>query len=94
MNKTLINLYHSDGHHKFMRKVIEELNELSCALSHYQDKKVTRLELYEEIADVHLQLKKLETYFQSILGDESYYQVVSNLIDKKFEDIEVRVSSR
>lgn len=57
----------------YMRKIVEELNELACAISHFIDGKITQEQLVEEISDVNLQLFKLNmwlTCFDKVLFKE------------------------
>lgn len=43
----------------YIRKIQEELAELSCAVSHYYDDKVTKIDVLEELADVIIQIEKI-----------------------------------
>jgi hypothetical protein len=72
-----------DGEDKFFRKIIEELNELASAISHYQDGKVDVSKVIDEHSDVLLQLEKLEYFITQ--HRENYHGCVYNsyLVKKK-----------
>jgi hypothetical protein len=54
-------LYAADPKHYFL-KVAEELSELQTVALHWRDGKATNEQLAGEIADVYLQLEKLQLF--------------------------------
>lgn len=60
MKNLMKEIFHKRGKDEYIRKITEELNELACAVSHYVDGKIDSEEVIEEMADVYLQLYKLE----------------------------------
>lgn len=55
------NLFKKDKY-GYILKICEEFGELLQAATHYFDKKATEDDLIEEIADVKIQLEKLEIF--------------------------------
>lgn len=58
------------GHRNQIKKTIEECTELSLALQHYQDGKVTAQEVATEIADVEIMVSQMREIFGSIVDAE------------------------
>jgi len=61
-----------DGIHKALRKVKEELAELTVAISHLEDGKSCRFKVMDEIVDVQLQLERLMVIFNETKYQEFY----------------------
>lgn len=76
-------LYSKDGGNKYIRKVLEELNELSCAVSHYSDHKIPKQQVIEEMADVELQMEKLKAWLAGF--DEAELAFINCAIDSQLK---------
>lgn len=64
-----------DGRDRFILKMVEELNELSVAIIHYTDGKISSDDLLGEVADVMIQLGKLGHLFgNDYLGRDIFEQ--------------------
>ena len=60
---------------QYKAKITEELTELSLAWQHYLDGKETSSGLLKELADVYVQLEKIEVYLEHVMdvkGLDSY----------------------
>jgi NTP pyrophosphatase (non-canonical NTP hydrolase) len=44
---------------KYLSKIVEELNELAVAITHYNDGKIDRVGVLIEVADVLFQIEKI-----------------------------------
>jgi len=73
---------------EYKAKVVEEFTEASLAFQHYQQGKVDRYELLDELADAQFQIKKALYMLQEIQmhsDSQSYF-------DNRLKDIEERLA--
>jgi hypothetical protein len=83
-NSDFIKLFKHNPH-AYMLKVCEELAELSAVTCHHFDDKVNIEDLFEEMADVRLQLDKLTHYtcYKWGFSENEVDEIVSNILNKK-----------
>ena len=73
-----------DGNAKSLRKVKEELAELIVAISHLEDGRGSFYEVFDEVADVTLQIDKLVV----LAKDKKYRLFCNKQIQKKYDYLE------
>jgi NTP pyrophosphatase (non-canonical NTP hydrolase) len=83
-NKDFIKLY-KDNPHAYILKITEELSELASAICHHFDDKNNMIDVFEEVADVRLQLDKITFYMMYKWGfsESEVDDIVSNILNKK-----------
>lgn len=91
MNKNILKeLFFKRGKEEYIRKIQEELAELSAAVSHYVDGKITESQLINELADVELQLFKIRMMLNDfdINKSESFLNSIHHYAYTKLKNLE------
>jgi NTP pyrophosphatase (non-canonical NTP hydrolase) len=81
-------LFDKHGSQPYLSKIVEELNELACAIPHYLDGKIQTDDLLCEIADVYLQLEKLEAFLDNFSKEGLHERKVFELYREKRKNLE------
>lgn len=87
-------LLEKDGEDKYLLKVCEELAELQQALLHYKDGKCSVTKVYDELADMDIQIPKIKKYLEVKTGLDS--QVIEfnigSFYKKKYHKLKEKLS--